>query len=60
MLRRVRPVRYQSMDMAILADGPWMVEVDYGGVFNLPRLASGRGLLKDEAREFLRSRGYSG
>ena len=47
------PVRYQSMDIAILADGPTVIEVNTGGAFNLPQLASGRGFLSDAVLEFL-------
>ena len=54
------PIRYQSMDVAILADGPLIVEVNYGGAFNLPQLASGSGFLTEEVLEFFRSRGYKG
>lgn len=54
------PIRYQSLDIAILADGPSIIEVNYGGAFNLPQLASGRGFLTDEVLEFFRSRGYKG
>ena len=49
------PVRYQSMDIAILAGGPTVIEVNTGGAFNLPQLASGRGFLSDAVLEFLRA-----
>ena len=54
------PVRYASMDVAVLADGPAVVEVNTGGAFNIPQLASGRGFLTDEVLEFFRSCGYKG
>lgn len=54
------PARYQSMDIAIGDDGPILVEVNTGGGFDLPQLASGRGFLTDEVLEFFRSRGYKG
>ena len=47
------PVRYQSMDIAILADGPSVIEVNTGGAFSLPQLAAGRGFLSDAVLEFL-------
>lgn len=53
------PARYQSMDIAIGNDGPIVVEVNTGGGFDLPQLASGRGFLTDEVIAFFRGRGYS-
>jgi hypothetical protein len=52
------PVRYQSMDIALTPDGPVLIEVNTGGGFDLPQLASGRGFLTDEVCEFFRSCGY--
>lgn len=46
------PIRYQSMDVAITPDGPLLIEINVGGAFNLPQLASGRGFLTDEVMEF--------
>jgi len=46
------PVRYQSMDVAITPDGPSLIEINSGGAFDLPQLASGRGLLTDEVQAF--------
>ncbi|MEM9756419.1 MAG: sugar-transfer associated ATP-grasp domain-containing protein, partial [Pseudomonadota bacterium] len=46
------PIRYQSTDIAITADGPVVVELNYGGGFDLPQYASGRGLLTSEVRAF--------
>lgn len=58
------PVRYQSMDIAILPGGPTVIEVNTGGAFNLPQLASGCGFLSDTVLEFLgadpRLRGFDG
>ena len=54
------PTRYGSMDVAIQADGPAVVEVNTGGAFNIPQLATGRGFLTDEVLEFFRSCGYKG
>ena len=53
------PIRYQAMDIAIGQDGPILVEVNTGGGFDLPQLASGRGFLTDEVIAFFRSHGYS-
>lgn len=52
------PVRYQSMDIAVIRDGPVLIEVNTGGGFDLPQLASGEGFLTDEVRDFFRSCGY--
>lgn len=52
------PVRYQSMDVAITENGPVLIEINSGGGFDLPQLASGKGFLTDEVREFFRSCGY--
>ena len=46
------PVRYQSMDVAITPAGPMLIEINTGGGFDLPQLASGRGFLTDEVQEF--------
>lgn len=54
------PVRYHSMDIAILADGPSIIEVNTGGAFNIPQLAGGRGFLTDQVLEFLRACGFKG
>jgi hypothetical protein len=53
-----QPVRYQSMDIAITDDGPVLIEINTGGGFDLPQLASGKGFLTDDVGEFFRSRGY--
>lgn len=52
------PIRYQSMDIAITQNGPVLIEVNTGGGFDLPQLASGTGLLTDEVRDFFLSCGY--
>jgi hypothetical protein len=52
------PLPYQSMDIAITPDGPVLIEVNTGGGFDLPQLASGRGFLTDEVCDFFRSCGY--
>ncbi len=52
-------VRYQSMDIAITRDGPVLIEINTGGGFDLPQLASGRGFLTDEVCDFFRACGYT-
>lgn len=52
-------VRYQSMDIAITQDAPVLIEVNTGGGFDLPQLASGIGFLTEEVRDFFRSCGYT-
>ena len=46
------PVRYQSMDVAITPDGPVLIEINTGGGFDLPQLASGEGFLTGEVLAF--------
>lgn len=53
------PIRYQSTDIAITAEGPVIVELNYGGGFDLPQYASGRGMLTPEVRAFFESHGWS-
>lgn len=52
------PVPYQSMDIAVTVNGPVLIEINTGGGFDLLQLASGRGFLTDEVRDFLRCHGY--
>lgn len=52
------PIKYQSTDIAITESGPVVVELNYGGGFDLPQYASGKGLLTPEVREFFESCGY--
>lgn len=54
-----QPVRYQSMDIAITPDGPVLIEINTGGGFDLPQLATGQGFLTDDVCEFFRACGYS-
>ena len=51
------PIRYQSTDIAITPDGPVIVELNYGGGFDLPQYASGRGMLTAEVRPFFEKNG---
>jgi Sugar-transfer associated ATP-grasp len=53
------PIRYQSTDIAITEDGPVIVELNYGGGFDLPQYASGRGMLTPEVRAFFEAHGCS-
>ncbi len=55
-----QPVRYQSMDIAVTQEEPVLIEVNTGGGFDLPQLASGKGFLTSEVREFFRTFGYRG
>jgi hypothetical protein len=48
-------IRYNSLDIALTDDGPVIVEMNTGGSFELPQLASGQGLLTDEVEVFFRS-----
>jgi Sugar-transfer associated ATP-grasp len=52
------PIRYSSLDIALTAAGPLIVEVNLGGGFDLPQLATGSGLLTDEVVGFFRECGY--
>lgn len=53
------PIRYQSTDIAITETGPIIIELNYGGGFDLPQYASGRGMLTPEVRAFFELNGYS-
>jgi hypothetical protein len=52
------PVRYQSMDIAVTEHGPVLIEINTGGGFDLPQLATGRGFLTPEVREFFKRNGF--
>jgi len=56
--RLYAPVRFSSLDIALTVDGPTVVEINTGGGFDLPQLASGRGFLSDEVRDFFASCGW--
>ncbi|TFH86349.1 hypothetical protein EQG41_11845 [Billgrantia azerbaijanica] len=51
-------VKFQSMDIAITQEGPVLIEINTGGGFDLPQMASRKGFLTDEVCEFFRSCGY--
>jgi hypothetical protein len=57
--RHFAPVRFQSLDIALTPEGPVVVEINSGGAFLLPQLASGQGFLTDEVRAFFESCGWS-
>ncbi len=50
--RTFAPLRYGSTDIAITPDGPVVVELNYGGAFELPQNATGRGFLTPEVLDF--------
>jgi len=52
------PLRYHSLDIAVTPEGPMIIEINYGGAFTLPQIATGTGLLTDEISEFFRSCGF--
>ncbi|MEL6102240.1 MAG: sugar-transfer associated ATP-grasp domain-containing protein [Pseudomonadota bacterium] len=52
------PLRYQSTDIAITDNGPVVVELNYGGGFDLPQNASSRGMLTPEVRAFFEGFGH--
>ena len=56
--RLFAPMRYLSLDIALTADGPLIVEVNMGGGFDLPQLATGSGLLTDEFVSCFKAWGY--
>jgi hypothetical protein len=56
--RLFAPVRYNTLDIALTQDGPVVIEVNTGGSFELPQLASGSGFLTEEIFAFLESCGW--
>ena len=56
--RLFAPVRYNTLDIALTQDGPVVIEVNAGGSFELPQLASGSGFLTEEICDFLESCGW--
>jgi len=46
--------RYQGWDIGIDADGPIVIEANYGSGFDQAQISTGRGLLTPEFRDFVR------
>ena len=53
-------IRTQSWDVALTADGPVYLELNYGGDLNLHQLAHGVGVLDETYRKHLQRCGYRG
>ncbi len=52
-------LKYQTLDIAIGEDGPIVVEVNSGGSFDLPQVASGRGFLDEVNKKFFERHGVN-
>jgi hypothetical protein len=52
-------IRMQAWDVAICSDGPALIEVNIGGDFILPQVATGRGILNARFRRLLADLGYT-
>ena len=50
-------IKYLTLDLAITETGPMVVEVNSGGSFTLPQIASGEGFLTDKNKAFFESCG---
>ena len=51
------PISYNSTDIALTPDGPVLVEVNYGGSFDILQSASGRGVLTDQMTQWFAEHG---
>jgi hypothetical protein len=58
--RSFAPLRLQAWDVAICSEGPLLIEVNVGGDYNLPQLATGRGIMDEIFAEFLAGRSHAG
>lgn len=47
------PLRIQAWDVAVCPDGPLLVELNAGGDYNLPQLATGQGMMDETFAGFL-------
>jgi len=56
--RMFEPVRFVSTDLAITPDGPRVVEVNYGGSFDLPQVLYDTGFLTAERMAFFARHGW--
>ncbi len=52
--RSLTPIPFLSLDVAVTNNGPIIIEVNSGGSFYIPQLASGKGFLTPQIRKFLR------
>jgi len=53
------PIKFQSLDVAVTPSGPKIVEINTGGAFDLPQMASGRGMLTPDVCDFLVANGMA-
>ena len=51
--RSFAPLRLQAWDVAVCPDGPLLVELNAGGDYNLPQLATGQGVMDEAFAELL-------
>jgi hypothetical protein len=56
--RLFAPVKYNTLDIALTLEGPVVIEVNTGGSFELPQLATGSGFLTEEICDFLENCGW--
>ena len=52
-------IKYLTLDLAITDAGPIVVEVNSGGSFTLPQIATGRGFLNEKTKTFFESCGVN-
>ncbi|WP_212526051.1 sugar-transfer associated ATP-grasp domain-containing protein [Actibacterium sp. MT2.3-13A] len=51
-------IPYQSTDIAVTPNGPVLIELNYGGSFDILQNGTGKGLLSPEIRAFFAAHGY--